>query len=192
MPKIVDAEAQRVAIRRAARSVFARRGAATGLAQVADAAGMGRSSLYHYYGDRASLVRDVVRDLLAQEEALFAAAAAGDASPLARLDALAAGLPALFAEWSAIGRLLLELRSRDARLFRGFFRRVRRGLAGLIAEGQESGEVDPRLDAGALAATLIGAIDGLLLQHLVDRAAWPDPRALGETLAPLLRKLLAP
>jgi AcrR family transcriptional regulator len=192
MPKIVDAEAQRVAIRRAARDVFARRGVAAGLAQVADAAGMGRSSLYHYYGDRASLVRDLVRDLLAREEALFGAAATGDASPLARLDALAAGLPGLFAEWSAIGRLLLELRSGDARLFRSFFRRIRRGLAKLIAEGQQSGDVAPQLDADALAATLIGAIDGLLLQHLIDRSVWPDPRALGDTLAPLLRKLLAP
>jgi AcrR family transcriptional regulator len=190
MPKVVDAEAQRIEIRRAARDVFARHGVAAGLAQVAEAAGMGRSSLYHYYGDRASLVRDVVRDLLAREEALFSAA--GEASPQARLDALAAALPALFEEWSAIGRLLLELRSRDARLFRGFFRRIRRALAALIAEGQRAGEVDPHLDPEALAATLIGAIDGLLLQHLVDRAAWPDPRALGAALAPLLRKLLAP
>jgi hypothetical protein len=124
--------------------------------------------------------------------ALFAVAAAGEASPLERLDELAAGLPELFAEWSAIGRLLLELRSSDARLFRGFFRRVRRALGQLVAEGQARGEVDPQLDPDALAATLIGAIDGLLLQHLVDRTAWPDPRALGEMLAPLLRKLLAP
>ena len=37
---------------------------AGGMAQVAEAAGMGRSSLYHYYPDKESLVRDLVRDLL--------------------------------------------------------------------------------------------------------------------------------
>ena len=69
MPKIVDARAQRGEIRRAARRVFSRRGVAgTGLAHVAEAAGMGRSSLYHYYADKASLLRDLVRDLLAEVE----------------------------------------------------------------------------------------------------------------------------
>ncbi len=72
MPKVVDPHAQRRQIRRAARDVFSRRGlAGTGLAQVADAAGMGRSSLYHYYPDKESLVRDLIRDLLAAEESLF-------------------------------------------------------------------------------------------------------------------------
>ena len=69
MPKVVDTAVQRREIRRAARRVFARRGvASTGLTHVAEAAGMGRSSLYHYYADKASLVRDLTRELLAEEE----------------------------------------------------------------------------------------------------------------------------
>jgi len=76
MPKIVDATEQRGSIRRAATRVFSRRGVAgTGLAHVAREAGMGRSTIYHYYRDKTALTRDMVRELLSEEEALFAAAA---------------------------------------------------------------------------------------------------------------------
>ena len=127
MPKVVDADAQQREIRRAVRKVFARRGVVgTGLARVAEAAGMGRSSLYHYHRDKASLVRDLVRDLLAEEEALFRAVAAAEGSSRQRLERLAAGLPVLFGRWKSVVPLLVELRARDARLFRPFFRRIQR------------------------------------------------------------------
>lgn len=193
MPKLVDAAAQRRDIREAALRVFARRGVrGTGLGHVAEAAGMGRSSLYHYYRDKAALVRDVVRDLLAREEALFDAVAAGGGGALARLEMLGAALPGLFREWEAVGRLLIELRSSDARLFRRFFRRIRAALAALVAEGQRSGEIDAALDPAATAATLIGAIDGLLLQLLVEPGAFEDRDALFAGFLASTRKLLRP
>jgi AcrR family transcriptional regulator len=193
MPKVVDSGAQRREIREAARRVFARHGvAATGLAQVAEAAGMGRSSLYHYYPDRTALVRDLVRDLLAEEEALFVGVASGEGSPLARLEALAAAMPALFEEWAMAGRLLLELRSSDARLFRPYLRRIREALASLIAEGQRRGEMDRDLDPQLAAATLMGVIDGILLQTIVDPAGFADRGALLEGLTRAMRKMVRP
>lgn len=64
MPKIVDRELQRQDIRRAARRAFARRGVETvGLVHVARTAGIGRASIYHYYQDKAALVRDLVSRL---------------------------------------------------------------------------------------------------------------------------------
>jgi hypothetical protein len=42
------------------------------------------------------------------------------------------------------------------------------------------------------ASTLIGTIDGLLLQHLVDPRAFSDPRALEDALVLAVRKLLKP
>ena len=193
MPKVVDSGLQRCEIRQAARRVFARRGvAATGLAQVAEAAGMGRSSLYHYYPDRTALVRDLLRDLLAEEEALFVGVASGEGSPMARLERLAAGMPALFGEWAMVGRLLLELRSSDARLFRPYLRRMRDALAALIGEGQRVGEMDPELDPRLASATLIGVIDGILLQIIVDPAGFADRGALLEGLTRAMRKMVQP
>ena len=193
MPKVVDAAAQRLEIRRAARLVFARRGVAgTGLAHVADAVGMGRSSLYHYYPDKDALLRDLVRELLAEEERLFDAALNGHGSALARIGKLGAELTGVFDEWVSAGRLLSELRTRWAGLFRPFFRRVRRRLARLIAEGQRHGEIDRSLDPELAAAVVIGAIDGVLLQVLVDPRALTASGALRDTLLRVLHKALAP
>ena len=193
MPKIVDATAQRGAIRRAARRVFSRRGVSgTGLAQVAREADMGRSTIYHYYRDKTALTRDLVRELLSEEEALFSAAARGTGTPMERLERLTVALTGLFEGWASLGRMLLDMRLRDAALFRPFFRTIRGDLASLITEGQREGEIDRALDPPLAAATIIGAVDGLLLQYLVDRRAIPDPRALGRELLRIFRKAVEP
>lgn len=192
MPKLVDAREQRREICRAARHVFARHGVTgTGLGRVAEAAGMGRSSLYHYYGDKSSLVRDLVRDLLMEEQAHFEAALAREGSALERIEAIAAAIPDLLEQWSLLGRLMLELRSRDTRLFRPYFRRLRMVLGGVIEQGQASGEISRDVDAEIAAATWIGAVDGLLLQHLVERSAFADTARLRRQLVVLIRRMLA-
>jgi TetR/AcrR family transcriptional repressor of uid operon len=193
MPKIVDAGAQRLEIQRAARRVFARRGVSgTGLVHVASEAGMARSSLYHYYPDKQSLVGDLVRELLREEEALFAAALTGDGTVLERIEALVRGFPQTFAEWSKLGTMIFDFWSRDAKRFRPFFRRIRSDLSRLIEAGQARHEVDPAVDAELAAATVIGAIDGLLLQHLIDPKVFPDVDALGDAIADIVRKALRP
>lgn len=193
MPRIVDPAEQRREIRDAARRVFARRGVrGTGLGHVADAAGMGRSSLYHYYPDKATLVRDLLRDLLAREEALFESVSRGEGRPIDRIETLASVLPAAFEEWAVAGRLLVELRASDARLFRPFFRRIRGALAALVEEGQRAGEMDPDLDPGIVSATIIGAIDGILIQYLAEPAAFADREALLDGLLGVIRKLVRP
>ena len=96
MPKLVDSVEQRREIRSAARRVFARRGVAgTGLTHVAQAAGMGRSSLYHYYPDKAALMRDLLCEVMGEEESFFAAAgavAAAAASATAAVSASSSGV----------------------------------------------------------------------------------------------------
>jgi AcrR family transcriptional regulator len=191
MPKVVDAPAQRRDIRSAARRVFSQHGVAgTGLAHVAEAAGMGRSSLYHYYPDKASLLRDLVRDLLAEEEAVFREALRGEGDALDRIERLMTVLAGMFEAWTHAGRMISDLRVRDARMFRPFFRRVRRELAATITEGQASGVIDRDVDAELAAATLIGAVDGLLLQRIVDPRAFEPPARLRDELVRLTRRSL--
>lgn len=193
MPKLVDAASQRRAIRRAARLVFARRGLrGTGLAHVAEAAGMGRSSLYHYYPDKDALVRDLLRDVLAEEEALFADVASGGGAPLERIEGLARRMVALFEPWADVARLVIDLRAHQRARFRPFFRRIRAHLAGAISEGQRRGEIDRGLDPLLAAATVIGAVDGLLLQYFVEPGVFADGEALAAELSRSVRKALAP
>lgn len=193
MPKVVDAAEQRRAIRGAARRVFAARGiAGTGLAHVARAAGMGRSSLYHYYPDKQALLRDLVEQVLDDELAVFVGVLRNDGTPLERIERLAEVLVALFDDYAEAFRMLLDLRVRDAGRFGPFFRRVRRELAKVIAEGQEGGDLDARLDPSLTASTLIGAIDGLLFQHVADARAFPSLDALAFEVRRVAAKVLLP
>ncbi len=189
MPKIVDAENQRDEIRDAARRVFAERGVrGTGLAHVADAMGMGRSSLYHYYPDKDTLLADLVREMLEQERALFRTCLRGG-TPCARLEKLARACAALFPEWAAFGGLILELRLEDTKPLKAHFRGLRRDLAAVVREGQDDGSFSKELDADICASMLLGAIDGLLLQYFVDPRAFPKPAELADALCTTTRRI---
>lgn len=193
MPKLVDAGAQRRQICDAARRVFAQRGVAgTGLVHVADAAGMGRSSLYHYYPDKPSLLRDLAKRVLDEELELFVGVLRGEGPPTRRIERLVRALVALFDEYAATFRMAFDLRLRDARHLEPFFRRIRAELAAVIEEGRRSGDCDPALDARLAAATLIGAIDGLVFQHFADPTALAPLDTLADEVARICRKVLAP
>ena len=192
MPKIVDADIQRDEIRSAARRVFAERGVhGTGLAHVAEAAGMGRSSLYHYYPDKDSLLTDLAKEMLDQELAMFRACLRGSEPPLARLDRLARACAALFPEWAAFGRMILDLRLANTQFVKAAFRGMRRELASVIAEGQEEGSFAPEPSADVTASVLIGAIDGLLIQYFVEPRALPKPVDIAEALCVTARRIVA-
>jgi len=190
MPKIVDADSQRDDIRKAARRVFAERGVrGTGLAHVAEAMGMGRSSLYHYYPDKGSLLADLVHEMLEQERAL-SRACLRDGTPLARLERLARACGSLFPEWAAFGRLILELRLEDVKPLKSYFRALRRDLGAVITEGQQDGSFSKELGADICASMLLGAIDGLLLQYFVDPGAFPKPDDLADALCTTTRRIV--
>ncbi len=191
MPKIVDAEVQRQEIRDAARAVFARRGVrGTGLAHVAEAAGMGRSSLYHYYPDKETLLADLVAEVFDAERRMFRDTLRGEGTPLDRVERLTRGCAALFPEWAAFGRLILDLRLGDVKTLKAGLRDMRRELARVLAEGRDDGTMRGDLDPALAASILIGAIDGLLLQYFADPRALPDPDALADELWATARRLV--
>ncbi|MDP6980818.1 MAG: TetR/AcrR family transcriptional regulator [Myxococcota bacterium] len=193
MPKVVDPANQRDEIRDAARRVFAERGVrGTGLAHVAKAAGMGRSSLYHYYPDKDSLLADMVSEMLEQEEQVFRACLSEAGTPIARIEQLARACAALFPEWASFGRVFMDLRLQDAREMGGFFQAIRSGLASVIAEGQRDGSIAGEPAAEVQASILMAAIDGLLLQYFIDEEALPDPESLAHDLVVVTKRMLAP
>lgn len=192
MPKQVDATALRRDIRGAARRVFARQGVqGTGLGHVAREAGMGRSSLYHYYPDKDALLGDLLAETLRDEVALFRASLCGEGDTEQRLHRLMDSCVAMLDEWAAAFRMMHDFRLRDASRFAGYFREIREELAACLRQGQQVGEVTAALDPKSAAATLIGAIDGLLLQHFLDPKAL-DPVALGSELRRAVTRVITP
>ncbi|MFQ5697125.1 MAG: TetR/AcrR family transcriptional regulator [Myxococcota bacterium] len=193
MPRIVDATRQRARIRAAARRVFSRRGiAGVGLTHVAREAGVSRANLYHYYVDKAELVRDLAQELLAEEEALFREALESPGSVVERIEGLVDRIVERFATWSRVGGLLLQVWMAEQRHVRTLLRALRSVLAQLLREAQEAGEVDRALSAEAIATLLIGMIDGLILQVFLDPRALPSEREMRRSLLQLLGKILRP
>jgi AcrR family transcriptional regulator len=191
VPKIVDEEQRRGRIRAAAREVFSRRGlATTGLAHVAAAAGMRRSTLYHYYADKAALVRDLADDVLAEEEAVFEAALEAEGSALERIARLADGVIRLFEARVALGRILLELWASEPRRIRPTLRRVRKALAELIRIGQEQEEIAAELDPDVTALLLVSLMDGLLIQVFLDPQAVRAGARLRRSFGRAVRRVL--
>jgi AcrR family transcriptional regulator len=192
LPKVVDEVAQRARIRGAARRVFAKRGLAkTGLVHVAAAAGLRRSSLYHYYPDKSALVRDLANDLLRAEEAMFRSALSEAGDALERIERLCEQLIALFEERAALGRVLLELWATEPGRVRPVLRRVRRALSELLRLGQERGEIDASLDPEPTAVLLVALLDGLLVQVFVDPRTVRIDDELRRTFVGSVRRLLS-
>jgi AcrR family transcriptional regulator len=191
VPKIVDVAEQRARIREAALSAFARRGvAATGLARIASEAGISRTGLYHYYPDKDALVRDLARDLLAEEERLFEQALRIPGPADDRIERLADGVLEKFVSWAHYGRPLLEIWARETQRLRPLLRRLRENLATLIEEGQAAGEIAGHLPPVETAALLIGLIDGLMIQVFVDPESVRSSKAMREALVTALRRIL--
>ena len=135
---------------------------------MAQAAGMGRSSLYHYYPDKKAMLADMAGEMLEQERELFRSCLQTRGTPLERLEGLARACAALFPEWAEFGRVFMDLRLEDAREMGGFFCAIRGDMAAVIAQGQADGSIASTPDAAVQASILIGAIDGLLLQYFID------------------------
>lgn len=193
LPKLVDEAAQRERIRLAAISVFARRGlTTTGLTHVARAAGMQRSTLYHYYEDKSALVRDLARSVLEGEEAVFRTALEREGPARERILDICRELLDVLATRSELGRVLVELWTSEPRLVRSMLRRVRTLVAELLREGQKSGEIRSSLNADAASALLVGLLDGLFIQHFLDPAEVVADRSLRRALVDSVERILAP
>jgi AcrR family transcriptional regulator len=193
MPKIVDAPAKRAEILSAAARTFARHGyRETNLARVADAAGMGKSSLYHYFPTREALFAALVRDLMERETATFDEIISMPRPALERLRQLLDALASLLDGWADAGPLLLDcLRETAGRgALRRTFRKVRGSLAQLIRDGQREGAFAAG-DPEALAAAMLACMDGPLLLELFEPGSGRSP-AVRELLARAVMALIVP
>lgn len=93
----------------AAEDLFARRGfAGIGMREVAEVAGLGKSSLFHHFSSKAELYAAVVGRILDLFEMRLTQALAAGGDPLARFDRWLDALIATFAEHPTSARLFLR------------------------------------------------------------------------------------
>jgi TetR/AcrR family transcriptional regulator len=133
----------------AAEDLFARRGfAGIGMREVADVAGLGKSSLFHHFRSKAELYAAVVGRILDLFDQRLTAALAAGGDPLARFDRWIDALIDTLADHRTAARLLLRSLFEDDELA-GTSEEERRAdrtikhmfsaVANLLREGMETG-----------------------------------------------------
>jgi AcrR family transcriptional regulator len=133
----------------AAEPLFARRGfAGVGLREVADASGLGKSSLFHHFKSKTELYAAVVGRILNIFDHNLTAALAAGGEPLTRFDRWLDGVVDTFAEHPTAARLLLRSlfedddltgTSEEERRADETTRHVLSSLSSLLKEGMQSG-----------------------------------------------------
>ena len=157
----------------AAEALFARRGfAGVGLREVAEAAGLGKSSLFHHFKSKAELYAAVAgRILQIFDQKLMAALAAGG-DPLERFDRWTDGLMETFAQHPTSARLLLRSlfedddltgASEEERQADETMRHVLKSLAALLKEGMQVG-----LFRAASIPHTLQSLMGLIVYHFAS------------------------
>ncbi len=178
MPKVVEVESKRREILAAAAAIFARHGYhGTNLQRVAEHAGMGKSSLYHYFPTKEALFAALANAVLHQEDRLFASVSRSGTDACVQLRTLIEAMSGLFDEWAKVGPLLIDLlrAPRGGRRVRETFRTAGGALIQIIRKRQREG-CFRRGSPTALATMVLACLDGLFLQELVERGCIPAVR----------------
>ncbi|MBT2452248.1 TetR/AcrR family transcriptional regulator [Streptomyces sp. ISL-43] len=161
--------ARRAEILRAALAVFAEQGDRTSLKDIADRVGLSEAGVLHYFGSREGLLLAV---LAQRDENSVAAAverhrghALGALAEIARDNVREPGLVRLYAS--------LSMSATDPghplqTHFAERYAATRELIAHNLRTLQAQGRVRPELDAVAVAALAIAALDGLQVQWLYD------------------------
>ena len=179
MPRKADPNRRNDIIQAAGR-IFSQKGyAATRIIEVADAAQVGKGTIYEYFRSKEALFFAVFQSMMAESAATLARA--GDAmrgSFGERINTLSDSIIQSWLDQLDMFSLTMEFwsatasspsRRRFKAVFQDGYRKMRGVVSDLIAQAQQTGEVSRDIDAQKVAAALIGTWDALLLQ------AWLDP-----------------
>ena len=164
---LVASPSSREKILEVAEAHFARRGfSGVGLREVAVAAGLGKSSLFHHFESKAQLYFEVLERVLGRIQERLEPALAQPAGPLERLEGWVDALVDALAEHPATARLLLRglVEEEDfpdeplpeAQRAERLLAAILQGIHGLLREGIEQGAFR-KVSVPHTVQTLIGA-----------------------------------
>lgn len=197
MPKIVDKRLKRDFMADAALTVFRRLGYhRTRMADIADAANVGKGTLYEYFDNKADILRFAFeRYFDAFKRGSEAAMAVGD-GPTGKLGALIvfaldhvdewADHCAVYVDYLGVGRSGEEAMSLD-----GIYRDMREIIERLVREGQSDGVIAGELEPQGVAHFLLSLYDGIVL-HPIFEEGRNDPSSLRAAALAIVMRGLRP
>lgn len=194
MPRIVDKKEKAARIGAAAVPVFRRLGYhGTRMVDIAEAAGIGKGTLYEYFRNKEEILRSEFERYFAAFESGAAAAMEDADSPGGRLLSLVEFAIDHVDEWEHHCAVYVDyFGSARADQAAGFslsniYAEVEHTIRTLIEEGQAGGEIVRDLDAGAAAELLVSIFEGVVLYGVFSERR-RTPESLRDTALRLIAR----
>lgn len=174
MPKIVDKAAKRQEILEAAIAVFVEKGYhAAKMADIAAAAGMGKGTLYEYFATKEALPKEIFNLFFAGLDTQLDQLRQSSLPPieiivqgiqlsLSDMDEFAAVTPLCF---ELLGSKALSESLGLSQYFESWLELLSQFFADTIQVGQQTGQINPKINAEAFARMLVSALDGIGLHY---------------------------
>ncbi|MFQ5843918.1 MAG: TetR/AcrR family transcriptional regulator [Planctomycetota bacterium] len=159
----------------AARKIFPRRGyAATPMADVASAAGVGKGTLYEYFRSKEDLFSTLVLSVIRESLETISDAGLAEDPATALRETIRRVIELALVENLDLYRLFFDFwggseahRMETRKALRGCSADFRGLVSGILRLGQRSGAFRPEIDAVAFGHAFVAAIDGLSLQLVI-------------------------
>lgn len=180
MPKIVDKEAKKLAILHASMHVFARQGVVkTKMIDIARYAGIGKGTIYEYFRSKEEIFTSAYQYFFEDVEQALQQVVASKGDPVAKLEMIVQrSCNMLLHDGGEFAGIMMEfwaegVRNKDKEVLdiinlKNIYETYRRLIIDILNEGIEL-QVFRKVDVMSVAAIFIGALDGLLLQWIMDR-----------------------
>lgn len=198
MPRIVDRDKKRSEIAQKAIEVLAKRGfQATTIQEIADAAGLGKGTVYHYFKTKEEILSAVSEEIFHEMERSFGAALLRIDKPMEKLSALieealhvTEDVEHLFIVYTELW--LMNIRGNKYNDYMSVIKNLHNDLknltAGMIDEGKKQGLWDKDTDSDALAAYLVASFDGVVVHYMMDKGNFDIRRVTKEFIRFVLRQ----
>ncbi|MBN1223498.1 MAG: TetR/AcrR family transcriptional regulator [Candidatus Aminicenantes bacterium] len=194
MPKIVDKEEKRSKILEAAIRVFAKKGMIrTKISDIAEAANIGKGTLYEYFRSKDEVFSSSFLFFMNKVEAILSERLSRFHTPLDKLSAVfIAWADILDGEYVDYLDIVLDfwaegIRTKDKFAtveLMDYYYEFRRSIDDLLKECIADKSIKP-VNTNVVASAIIGALDGLLLQWIMDRNVF-DMREAVRTLGGII------
>ena len=178
MPKVVDKEKKRLVIIEAAIRVFARLGFAnTKMLHIAEAAGIGKGTIYEYFKSKDELFVAVFNAFIKENDRLVNRRIRHIEDPVHKLQAYFNGWTDLLeTEFIEFAEISLDIwaeglrrdRSDTAFSLNEMYRTYRSQIIKMLDDGIRQDKFKP-INTTITASIIIGTLDGLMIQWLMDR-----------------------
>lgn len=181
MPKIIDKKEKKAKILEASIRVFAKQGLSnTKMADIAEAADIGKGTIYEYFRSKGDILEASFRHFLDGVENIFTKKLIRATDPLDKLSAyINAWADVLDSEYIDYVEIILDFWAESIRT-KGRFATVdllqyydesRTVLQDILDECVKKKKIRP-VDTKVVASVIIGTLDGLIVQWVIDRSVF--------------------